>query len=176
MRGISLRYYGVSSLIIVTSLLLMRPALAQMASQPGVSSKSDAFFSINAQEVSAVSSSAPTTQTPDAANPPENLVAVQLACTSSYKAPSYDTSSGHLDAGHFVGDASASTTGMTPAHTGGWGYWTVCHDARGHEHEFTLTEQEYTALMIRGTPQRSVMESPEEAALDAFPGSDQSVI
>jgi hypothetical protein len=103
----------------------------------------------------------------------ENLVAVELACTSSYKAPLYDTLSGHLDAGYFVGEASASTTGMTPAHTTGWGYWTVCHDARGHEHEFTLSEQEYAALMIRGTPERSVMESPADAALDAFPPADQ---
>jgi hypothetical protein len=99
----------------------------------------------------------------------ENLVAVELACTSSYKAPLYDTPSGHLDAGYFVGEASASTTGMTVAHTMGWGYWTMCHDARGHAHEFTLTEQEYAALMIRGTPERSVMESPADAALDAFP-------
>ena len=101
------------------------------------------------------------------------LVAVELACTSSYKAPLYDTPSGHLDAGYFVGEASASTTGMTPAHTMGWGYWTICHDALGHEHEFTLTEQEYAALMIRGTPERSVMESPADAALDAFPPADQ---
>jgi hypothetical protein len=105
----------------------------------------------------------------DASSAPENLVAVELACTMSYKATLYDTPSGHLDGGYFVGEASASTTGMMPAHTKGWGYWTVCHDARGHEHEFTLTEQEYAALVIRGTPERSVMESPADAALDAFP-------
>jgi hypothetical protein len=101
------------------------------------------------------------------------LVAVELACSTSYKAPLYDTPSGHLDQGYFVGDVSAWTTGMMSTHTMGWGYWTICHDARGNEHEFALTKQEYEALMIRGTPQRSVMESPADAALDAFPSADQ---
>jgi hypothetical protein len=46
--------------------------------------------------------------------------------------------------------------------------WTVCHDARGHEHEFKITAEQYVALGVRGMPQKSVWESPEEAALDSF--------
>jgi hypothetical protein len=86
----------------------------------------------------------------------------------SYTGPLYDTPSGHFEAGYFLGTESASTTGMTAAHLIGDQAWTVCHDARGNEHEFKITAAEYDALKIRGTPQKSVMESPEDAALDSF--------
>jgi hypothetical protein len=98
----------------------------------------------------------------------DGLVEVQLQCSTSYTGPLYDTPSGHLDAGYFLGTESASTTGMTVAHQIGEQAWTVCHDARGHEHEFEITATEYDALKIRGMPQKSVMESPEDAALDSF--------
>jgi hypothetical protein len=143
-------------ILLLFAFLFVRPALAEEG---------------QTASGAAVSPSSSSTQAADASAPED--VAVKLACTSSYKGILYDTPSGHLDTGYYLGDASASTTGMTPTHTMGWGYWTICHDVRGHQHEFTLTEEEYEALMIRGTPQRSVMESPADAALDAFPSSDQ---
>jgi hypothetical protein len=158
--GIPLRYSlpGIFGILLLFAFLFVHPALAEEG---------------QTASGSAVSPSSSSAQVTDASSAPQNLVAVELSCTSSYKGILYDTPSGHLDAGYYLGDASASTTGMTPTHTMGWGYWTICHDARGHQHEFTLTEQEYEALMIRGTPQRSVMESPADAALDAFPSTDQ---
>src|SRR5262245_30622849 len=48
--------------------------------------------------------------------PTQDQVEVQLKCSMSYTAPLYDTPSGHLDAGYFLGDGVASTTGMTAAH------------------------------------------------------------
>lgn len=57
-----------------------------------------------------------------------SLVEVQLQCSMSYTAPLYDTPSGHLDAGYFLGTEFASTTGMTGAHEIGEQAWTVCHD------------------------------------------------
>jgi hypothetical protein len=92
------------------------------------------------------------------------MVEVQLDCSKSYTGILYDTPSGHLDEGFFLGTESASTTGMTAAHELGMQSWTVCHDAEGNEYEFTLTPEEYAALAIRGTPQRSVMKAAGEAA------------
>jgi hypothetical protein len=100
-----------------------------------------------------------------------DLVQVDLHCTKSYVGQLYDTPSGHLNSGYFIGDASASTTGMTVAHDIGQQAWTVCVDARGHEHEFKLTAQEYASLSISGMPQKSVMEPAAQAALDSFPSS-----
>jgi hypothetical protein len=75
-----------------------------------------------------------------------------------------------LDAGYFLDDGTASSTGsMTAAHLAGQQAWTKCHDVRGNEHEYKLTSAEYDALKIRGMPQESIMESPEDAALDSFP-------
>jgi hypothetical protein len=35
-------------------------------------------------------------------------------------------------------------------------------------HEFKITAAEYKALSVRGMPQESVMETPDQAALDSF--------
>jgi hypothetical protein len=94
------------------------------------------------------------------------LVEVKLQCSQSYTADLYDTPSGHLDP--YVKPDVATTTD-TVAHVIGQQSYTVCHDARGNVHEFPITAAEYAALAIRGTPEKSVMESPDQAALDSFP-------
>jgi cytoskeletal protein RodZ len=116
------------------------------------------------------SSQAPatTTETAQTNASTSGLVEVQLQCSKSYVGTLYDTPSGHLDVGYFVGTESASTTGMIVAHEVGQQAWTVCHDARGHGHEFTLTAEEYAALAENGMPSKSIMEPADQAALDSF--------
>jgi hypothetical protein len=94
------------------------------------------------------------------------LVEVKLQCSQSYTTDLYDTPSGRLDP--YVKPDVATTTD-TVAQVIGQQSYTVCHDARGNVHEFPITSAEYAALAIRGTPEKSVMESPDQAALDAFP-------
>src|SRR5207245_912367 len=124
--------------------------------------------------VAGASTSAVTADPPPPPPPPETptstegLVEVQLVCSMSYTAPLYDSPSGHFEAASTV-DAMSATTTSSVANVIGEQSWTVCHDARGNEHEFRITAAEYEALKIRGTPQKSVMEPAEEAALDAFP-------
>src|SRR5262245_29965683 len=108
------------------------------------------------------------TESSPAASSTSGLVEVYLLCSMSYTGPLYDTPSGHVENTITVDETTASTT-STASEVIGEQSWTVCHDARGHEHEFKITAAEYEALKIRGTPQKSVMESPEEAALDSFP-------
>jgi len=98
----------------------------------------------------------------------DSLVEVKLQCLMSYTAALYDTPSGHLDSGYFLGPEVASTTGMIAAHEIGEQSWTKCYDAQGKEYEFKLTLEEYDSFKIRGTPQKSVMLPPAEAALAAF--------
>jgi len=98
----------------------------------------------------------------------DSLVEVKLQCRMSYTATLYDTPSGHLDSGYFLGPEVASTTGMIAAHEIGEQSWTKCYDAQGKEYEFKLTPEEYDSFKIRGTPQKSVMLPPAEAALAAF--------
>jgi hypothetical protein len=93
------------------------------------------------------------------------LVEVQLDCTQSYTTDLYDTPSGRLDP--YVKPETA-TTSDTIAHVIGKQSHTVCHDARGNVHEFPITADEYAALAVRGTPQKSVMEPADQAALDSF--------
>lgn len=92
-------------------------------------------------------------------------VEVQLNCSMSYTGILYDTPSGHLDDGYFIGEAVASTTGMTAAHEIGEQSWTKCHDDEGVEYEYKLTPEEYAALAVRGTPQKSVMKSSTASVL-----------
>ena len=98
----------------------------------------------------------------------DSLVEVKLQCRMSYTATLYNTPSGHLEAGYFIGEASASTTGMIAAHEIGEQSLTKCYDAQGKEYEFKLTPEEYDSFKIRGTPQKSVMLPAADAALAAF--------
>jgi len=97
------------------------------------------------------------------------LVSVNLQCNGSYTSDLYDTPSGHLDAGYYPDSVPATTTGSV-AHKIGTQSWTVCHDKRGNVHEFKLTDQEYADLAKPDatTPQKSIMESADQAALDSF--------
>ena len=90
---------------------------------------------------------------------------VQLLCSQSFTTDLYDTPSGRPDP--YVKPDVATTTD-TVAHVIGKQSYTVCHDVRGHIHEFPITADEYAALSVRGTPQKSVMETADEAALDSF--------
>jgi hypothetical protein len=103
--------------------------------------------------------------------PAAGLVEVRLLCTQSYTTDVYDTPSGHPDP--YVKPSVATTTD-TSAHIVGTQSFTVCHDARGNVHEFPITSQEYVALRVRGTPQKSVMEPADQAALDSFDNSSVS--
>lgn len=95
-------------------------------------------------------------------------VEVKLMCSRSYKGPLYDTPSGHYE----IPVAASSSAEYIEPQIIGEQAWTLCHDARGHEHEFKITAEEYAGLAISGMPEKSVMESPEEAALDAFPSEE----
>jgi hypothetical protein len=99
------------------------------------------------------------------------LVEVQLLCSQSYTTDLYDPPSGRPDP--YVKPATATTTD-TVAHVIGKKSYTVCHDARGHLHDFPITADEYAPLSVRGTPQKSVMEPADQATLDSFDNSSLS--
>lgn len=101
----------------------------------------------------------PPAETSSATPQQSGLVEVLLHCDQSYVGPLYDTASGHIE------DTTSSTTVVNLI---GEQAWTVCHDARGNVHEFKLTTGEYKALAVSGTPQKSVMEPADQAALDSF--------
>lgn len=120
-----------------------------------------------ATETVASPSSAPNTAPAESAAIGE-LVEVQLKCTMSYVGPLYDTPSGHLDEGYFLGEPAASTTGMIAAHGVGEQAWTKCYDATGKEYEYKIPMKEYNSYKLSGTPQKSIMLPPAEAALASF--------
>jgi hypothetical protein len=154
--------------VVLAICVLIKPVLAQVASSsPDTASTSPATDTDVASTTPPADSS---TSTPPTSSPGSSsgLVQVQLRCSMSYTGLLYDTPSGHLDDGYFVGDASASTTGMTEAHLLGQQAWTVCHDARDNQHEFKLTAEQYAALAKEGMPDESVMEPADQAALDSF--------
>jgi hypothetical protein len=145
------------------------PVTDASSTPPSISSTTSASLSSSEQTTGTLQNPVTESATSQApASPSGGTVEVQLDCAKSYTGPLYDTPSGHLESGDFVGDSVASTSGMTAAHLIGQQSWTVCHDARGHEHEFTLTQAEYAALAVKGSPQESVMEPADEAALDSF--------
>ncbi|MBI2612525.1 hypothetical protein HYW59_01780 [Candidatus Kaiserbacteria bacterium] len=124
-----------------------------------------------AESVHVTTESSPSVQTEASTTPSvsaDELVEVKLQCLMSYTAPLYDTTSGHMEEGYFLGEAVASTTGMIAAQEIGEQSWTKCYDAQGKEYEFTLTPEEYDSFKIRGTPQKSVMLPAEEAAAASF--------
>lgn len=111
-----------------------------------------------AEESSSMAESSSSVESPAAESASaSSLVEVQLECPMSYTGPLYDTPSGHLDEGYFLGEAAASTTGMTVAREIGAQAWTVCRDDEGNTYEFKITQEEYDSYKIRGTPKKSVM-------------------
>jgi hypothetical protein len=153
--------------------LFMRPVLAQTvlpATTSSATTTEDKAPS-TVDDTTATSSAASQSKSAPVDNTPSDLVEVDLHCTKAYVGELYDTPTGHLNSGYFVGDASASTTGMIAAQDVGQQAWVVCVDARGHEHEFKLSQQEYASLATANMPQEFIMEPVDQAALDSFSGN-----
>jgi hypothetical protein len=172
-RSINLRLAGGSALIVAACIavgaLKIQYAAAQVdaTSSDVVATSSESGPTVGATSTTEnpIDNSTATAAT-QASGAASGLVEVQLQCSQSYTADLYDTPSGHPDP--YVKPEIATTTDTNPRVVGQQSY-TVCHDARGNVHEFPISAAEYAALSVRGTPQKSVMETPDQAALDAFP-------
>jgi hypothetical protein len=160
--------FSILSAVVLAALLVVGVLKIQQANAQVDATSSDvvATSSTDTSAATDVTTSAPpATEASSAAPLSEGLVEVQLQCSQSYTTDLYDTPSERPDP--YVKPDVATTTD-TVAHVIGQQSYTVCHDARGHVHEFPITDQEYAALQIRGTPQKSVMEPADQAALDSF--------
>jgi hypothetical protein len=186
-------FAGSAAIIIIFALmmfLVIKPVLAQAvdsmsSSTPDVATSTEITADATSTDASSpplIDTSTETTSTGDvlgaATSTPDTvaevatstdpLVEVPLNCQFSYMANVFDTSSGRLDEGYYLDAVPATTTG-TVAHIVGQQAWTECHDKRGNVHKFQLTGDEYAALALpdAGTPQKSVMETSAQAAIDS---------
>src|SRR3977135_1679138 len=164
------------SFVIVAVLIIgsvtIRQAYAQVeatSSEVAVSSRSVVPTNDTTLVTTENSVTQTTTDSTQAEPSTSGLVEVNLLCSQSYVTDVYDTPSGRPDP--YDAPDVATTTDDAVARVIGQQSYTLCHDARGHVHEFTITAEEYAALLIRGTPQKSVMEPADEAALDSFDNS-----
>lgn len=140
--------------------------------ESSASTSADPISAATGETSSTVEISSPLVEPPAAeAASASGLVEVQLECSMSYTGSLYDTPSGHLDEGYFIGEAAASTTGMTAAHEIGTQAWTVCYDDERNTYEFKITQEEYDSHKIRGTPKKSVMKPAPAASATAPPAT-----
>jgi hypothetical protein len=159
----------VLAILLVVGILRIQQAHAQVdaTSSDTAATTSESVVPVDTATSTPENPTLDTTAAPtQAAAETSGLVEVQLQCSQSYTTDVYDTPSGRPDP--YVKPDTATTTD-TSAHVIGQQSYTICHDARGNVHEFKITAAEYAVLQVRGTPQKSVMETPDEAALDAFP-------